>query len=71
MLATEDPLSYVFTYQNTYLRPIRRLTETDKVYRLFDELPPTLRSAFVRDLHETVQGFTDWLIYTAREAAHN
>lgn len=71
MMAAKDPLSYVFHVLNyiTSTNPVA--SETDKVNRLFDGLPPSLKCAFVRDPPKTVQDFTDRFKDTAREAAYN
>lgn len=65
MMAAEDPLSYVFHVLNYVSSTNPATSESDKVNRLFDGLPTSLKSAFVRDPPKTVQEFTDRLKDTA------
>lgn len=46
-------------------------TETEKVQCLFDGLPATLQSAFVRDSPVTVQAFNEWLKKVSRGQQYN
>lgn len=59
MLASEDPLSYVFHVISYLQATSRAASESDKVTRLFDGLPANLKSTFVRNSSTTVQEFTD------------
>lgn len=71
MLTAKDALSYVFYVLNYVSSTNSVASETDKVNRLFDGLPPSLKSAFIQDPPKTVQEFTDRLKGTAREAPYN
>lgn len=71
MLASEDPLSYVF-HMLSYMQVINPgASELEKTNRLIDGLPWGLKSYFVRDTPKTVHEFTEHLKAFAVEHAYN
>lgn len=70
MLASEDPLSYIFHILSYVTITSPAATELEKTNRLIDGLPRALRSYFARGTPDTGQAFTDRLKSVAVEHAY-
>ena len=70
LLASEDPVVFVFQVLNVVNTTSPNATEAEKVNRLFAELPIHMKPGFVRSPPQSVRSFTERMRDLSREAAY-